>query len=343
MIGSDTSALSTSASRILFVHNDLASFVQSDLQLLRERYPVTDLYLRSKRFNPAALLVAVAQHDLVVGWFASWHTFLPLLFAYTLGKPSLLIVGGYDLANMPEIGYGHQRGGLKRWVSRVTIRLATCPTTYSYFNQAELKQNIGLPFDGIHVLYLGVSDPFDTGPEYPRAPIVLTVGNVDRSNLFRKGHEPFVRAAALVPEARFILVGAWKDDAIDHLRAIATPNVSFPGRVDDATLLAHFRQASVYVQASLHEGFGLSLAEAMLAGCVPVVTHAGALPEVVAGAGIYVESNSPEAIAAGIRTGLGASVAMRRQAREHILQSFPLAQRGIALYRLIDQLMVRPQ
>src|SRR5947209_19891853 len=66
-------------SRLLFVHNDLASFVRTDLQLLRERYAVTDLYLRSKRLNPGAVLAAVARHDVVFGWFASWHTFLPLL------------------------------------------------------------------------------------------------------------------------------------------------------------------------------------------------------------------------------------------------------------------------
>src|SRR5829696_375855 len=114
MIGSNAKVLSGPAPQILFVHNDQASFVQTDLRLLRERYAVTDLYLPSRRFNPAAILAAVARHDLVVGWFASWHTCLPVLCARLLGKPSLLVVGGYDLANMPAIGYGHQRGGLKK-------------------------------------------------------------------------------------------------------------------------------------------------------------------------------------------------------------------------------------
>ena len=138
---------------------------------------------------------------------------------------------------------------------------------------------------------------------------------------------------------QFVLVGAWKDDAIAHLRAIAPPNVRFTGRVDGATLLDHFRRAAVYVQASLHEGFGLSLAEAMLAGCVPVVTRAGALPEVVAQAGIYLESNTPAAIAGGVRAGLQADASVRQQARERILGSFPLAERKRQLYQLVDSLM----
>jgi glycosyltransferase involved in cell wall biosynthesis len=341
MIGSNAKALSGPAPQILFVHNDQASFVQTDLRLLRASYPVTDLYLGSKRLNPAVILAAVARHDLMVGWFASWHTFLPLLFARALGKPSLLVVGGYDLANMPEIDYGHQRGGLKKWISRFTMHLATCLVTNAGYSQIEAERNAGIPQARVQVVYHGVADAFGTPLDHPRDSIALTVGNIDRSNLYRKGHEPFVRAAALVPEARFVLVGAWKDDAIDHLRAIATPNVSFTGRVADAALLAHFREASVYVQASLHEGFGLSLAEAMLAGCVPVVTRAGALPEVVADTGIYLDSNAPEAVAAGIRAGLQADFSRRCHAREHILRSFPLAKRGDDLSSLIDDLVAR--
>ncbi len=110
---------------------------------------------------------------------------------------------------------------------------------------------------------------------------MLTVGNVDRPNLQRKGLEPFVRAAALLPGRRFVVVGAWLDDAIEQLRAIAPPNVTFTGRLSDAQVQDQLRRAAVYVQASLHEGFGMSLAEAMAAGCVPVVTRAGPM---VAGA-----------------------------------------------------------
>ena len=326
-------------SRLLFVHNDLASFVRTDLQLLRERYPVTDLYLRSKRLNPGTILAAVARHDVVFGWFASWHTFLPLLFARLLGKPSLLVIGGYDLARMPEIGYGHQRGGLKCRVSRRTMRLATCLVTNAHYSRQEAQRNAGIPGARVRVVYHGVADPFGAVPEGPRARMALTVGNVDCGNLWRKGHEPFVRAAAHLPDVQFVLVGAWKDDAISHLRAIAPPNVYFTGRVDDATLLGHFRQAAVYVQASLHEGFGLSLAEAMLAGCVPVVTRAGALPEVVGQAGIYLESNTPAAIAEGVRAGLQADASARQQARERIAGSFPLAERKRQLYQLVDSLM----
>ncbi len=60
----------------------------------------------------------------------------------------------------------------------------------------------------------------------------------------------------------------------------------------------------MYVQASRHEGFGLAVAEAMLAGCVPVVMDVTAMPEVVDGAGVLISSQEPEAVAAGVREAL---------------------------------------
>jgi glycosyltransferase involved in cell wall biosynthesis len=326
--------------RILFVRNGSERFVQLDRDLLAQEYRVTDCYLRSPRsVNPPALWRLVAAHDLVFGWFASWHTFLPVLAARLLGKPSLLVIGGYDLADMPEIGYGHQRGGPKRWISRATMRLATCLVTHAEYSRREAQRNADLPADRVHVVYLGVPDLVGSLTDGPRPAIALTVGNVDRPNLRRKGLEPFVRAAAFLPNAEFILVGDWRDDAIRCLRGLATPNTTFTGRVDDQTLLGHYRRASVYVQASAHEGFGMSLAEAMLAGCVPIVTRAGALPEVVGEAGFYLSSSSPEAIADAIRMGLGVDGQVRQRARERIITAFPLSLRRDRLCELVRDLV----
>ncbi|MGH9945490.1 MAG: glycosyltransferase family 4 protein, partial [Pyrinomonadaceae bacterium] len=100
--------------RVLFVYNLPTRFVWIDVELLRRSFDVTEYYVRSKKINPFKVRRLVAEHDLVFGWFASWHTFLPLLFARLAGKPSLLVIGGYDLANLPEDGYGHQRGGVKK-------------------------------------------------------------------------------------------------------------------------------------------------------------------------------------------------------------------------------------
>lgn len=263
---------------------------------------------------------------------------MPIVFAKLLGKPSVLVVGGYDVAKIPEIGYGHQRGGLKKWVSRWTMNSATQVLAISCFSSNEAQCNASIPKERVLTLHIGVPDPFERLPQSPRSRLILTVGNVDRPNLRRKGHEPFVRTAALMPDADFVLVGAWKDDAIEYLRSIATPNVTFTGRIDDQKLLDYYRRASVYVQPSLHEGFGLSVAEAMLAGCIPVLSRLGALPEVAGEHGVFVDQPSPESLAQAIETALNYPDENRALIRQHILTKFPVEQRAWRLGRLIDSL-----
>jgi glycosyltransferase involved in cell wall biosynthesis len=324
---------------ILFVHNGAAQFVRLDLEELRKRYRVTECYLRSRWVNPVTIWRQVRTHDLIFGWFASWHTFLPLVFARLSGKPSVLVVGGYDVANMPQIGYGHQRGGLKKWVSRWTMRLATRLITFSNYSGQEAERNASILKEQVSTIYIGVPDPFVSLPQGQRGRIALTVGNVDRSNLLRKGHEAFVRTAALMPDVNFVLAGAWQDSAVDHLRAIATPNVTLTGWLSDEALGDYYRRASVYVQPSLHEGFGLSVAEAMLAGCVPVVSRVGSLPEVTGNSGIFVDTPAPAAIAKAIAEALTYPEEARAPIRQRILDEFPLERRGLLLEQLIRPLI----
>lgn len=325
--------------KILFVHNHPTQFVRLDLVELQKRYQVTECYLPSRWINPAAIWQQVKSHDLVFGWFASWHTFLPIEFARRLGRPSVLVIGGYDLANMPEIGYGHQRGGIKRWLSRRTMHSASRLITNSEYSRREAARNVGLTNGRVHAVYHGLPDPFGALPKGPRASMVLTVGNVDRPNLQRKGLEAFVRTAALMPDVSFVLAGAARDDASDYLRAIATPNVTITGRLSDEALNDYYRQASVYVQASRHEGFGMSVAEAMLAGCVPVVTRAGALPEVAGDLGLFVESAEPPGMAQAIAKALTYSDHERASIRQRVLDQFPLEKRGQMLEQVIASLL----
>lgn len=327
--------------RLLFVHNRSSTFVQTDLELLRERYSVKEWYQRGHTVNLAALNRAVATSDLVFGWFASWHTFLPVMLARRLGRPAILIVGGYDTANLPAIGYGSQRGGLRRQISASTMRRATRLVTNSCFARDEAVRNVGIAPERISVVYHGLSAP----PAAPKTvtPLVLTVGDVARDTLQRKGLDAFVRAAALMPDVPFLLVGEWRDHAIETLRRCATPNVLFTGRVSPLELQTYMSQARVYVQASRHEGFGLALAEAMSYACIPVVTPAGALPEVVGDAGVYVPDWDPASVAGGIRRALSMDAEWGARARERIVQDFTLERRRGGLEQILESVMYEAQ
>ena len=324
--------------RVLFVHSRKASFVAIDREILAHEYEVEDLYQPGRVPNPAKVLAAVWRADLVFGWFASWHTFLPITLAWLLRKPSVQIVGGFDTANMPDIGYGYQQGGLRRQASRWIMRRAGRLVTNSNYSRLEIAANTPIPPERVTVIHHGVPDPFGPLDERrEREPLALTVGHLTRSTLVQKGHRPFVEAAPHLPEVRFVLAGKWHDDAVEELRRLATPNVEFTGWLSDEELEALYRRASVYVQASRHEGFGLAVAEAMLGGCVPVVMDVTAMPEVVDGAGVLISSQRPEVVATGVREALALDRGAHRRARERILSAFPLDKRREAILRVVRE------
>jgi len=281
------------------------------------------------------------RSDLVVGWWASWHTFWPITLAWLLRKPSLLIIGGFDTAAMPDIGYGFQQGGPRRWLSRWVMRRASRLVTNSSYSQGEIERNIGFPPARVGVIHHGVPDPYGELPDADRERLALNVGLVTRDNLEIKGQRAFVEAAAHAPDVAFVLAGPWRDDAIEGLRREAAPNVSFTGWLERSDLDALFRKASAYVQPSRHEGFGLAVAEAMLAGCVPVVTVAGALPEVVGDAGIQIRACDPATIGGAVRRALDLEPQARARARERILTRFPVSRRREALWAEVEALARR--
>jgi glycosyltransferase involved in cell wall biosynthesis len=213
--------------------------------------------------------------------------------------------------------------------------------TNSDYSLSEIERNTPIDPARVTVVHHGVPDPFGELPAGKERE-ALTVGAIDRTTLVQKGQLPFVRAAAELPDVRFTFAGSWLDDAIDVLRAAAPANVELTGWLSDEDLRARYRRAAVYVQASRHEGFGLAVAEAMLAGCVPVVMDVTAMPEVVGDAGVLIDSQRPADVAAGIRRALDLGDAGRR-ARERILERFPLERRREGIRRVVEEALQRSQ
>jgi glycosyltransferase involved in cell wall biosynthesis len=327
---------------VLVVHNAFRRFVQIDCEILARKYAVTVRYEASpKKLRLYRIWKEVRRHDLVYCWFAGWHSLFPVLAARAMGKPAVVVVGGYDTANLPEAGYGSQRGGWRKVMARVVMKLATHLIANSCSAGAETVANAGVQREKITVIYHGVPLP-ELPAQKERLRMALTVGNVWRENLLRKWLLPFVQAALYLPDVRFVLVGEWSDDSIADLREAAGRNVEFPGFVSDQALTTLYSQASVYVQASLHEGFGMSLAEAMAAGCIPVVTQCGAIPEVVGDTGIYLSSAAPQIVADGVARALEKNNAARLRAQKRVREAFSIVQRESALVRLLDRLIPAP-
>jgi glycosyltransferase involved in cell wall biosynthesis len=332
---------STAQGSVLVVYNTPSRFVLLDCELLAKSFCVTARYEPSPwRLKLAQIWREVRRHDLVFCWFASWHSFFPVLAARILAKPSVVVVGGFDTANVPQADYGSQRGGLRKTISTAIIRTATHLIVNSASARGEAMKNTGVDAKKISLIYHGIPCQTAMVPKC-RKRMALTVGVVSRDNLLRKGLLPFVRAAKRLPDVHFVHAGPWLDDAILNLRQEAASNVEFLGFVSDEALASLYFCASVYVQASLHEGFGMSLAEAMAGGCIPVVTRCTALPEVAGDSGIYIAEPTPEAIANGVVAALQCSYDARMCASKRILEIFSIAQREQGLRAILARFISR--
>ncbi len=174
-----------------------------------------------------------------------------------------------------------------RLALRSSVRAADAIVAVSEFTRDELVELLGVPAERIRVVRNGVEPVFSPDGSRAEGDYVLGVGTLEpRKNLAR------VVEAARLAEVDLRVVGAagWG--------GVTVPG--WVGRVPDEELALLYRGARCLVYASLYEGFGLPVLEAMASG-VPVVTsRGGATEEVAGGAAVLVDPRDPQAIAAGI-------------------------------------------
>jgi glycosyltransferase involved in cell wall biosynthesis len=218
------------------------------------------------------------------------------------------------------------------------MQLATHLVVNSFAARAEVVKNVGVSPEKVTVVYHGIPQRNDA-VQGARIRMALTVGVISRENLLRKGLLPFVQASHLLPDVRFVHAGPVLDDSIKELYRAASTNVEFLGRLSDEDLEALYDRASVYVQASLHEGFGMSVAEAMAAGCIPVVSRHGSLPEVVGDTGVLLSDTTADGVVQGIARALDATDAARFNAQKRVRKLFSLDQREHKLRKVLDHLI----
>ena len=327
--------------KLLFISAYNSSFVKNDLEILKKHYivKVPDLVGKKKNlydllYSFFSILWGVFRSDIVFCWFAEFPAFIATFFSRLLHKKCIVVIGGYEVAYVPEIGYGGMLNPNNVKKVRYVLKNADLILAVSRSNLNEIKENFHTKRS--ELIYNGVrTDSFY--PQGEKKNIVITVGNVTSENLQRKGLETFVRSAILLPDAEFIVIGKHCDNSIKYLKSIAANNVRFTNFVSNEELLKWMQEAKVYVQISAHEAFGLSLAEAMLCECIPVVTQRGALPEVAGDSAFYVPFEDIQQTAKMIRNALDSDNG--KKYRKHIMNNFSLKNREEQLRNIIREIL----
>lgn len=172
-----------------------------------------------------------------------------------------------------------------------------------------LVDTMGLPADKVTIAEPG-TDPAQraTGTGAPLQ--ILSVGAV----LPRKGYHLLVEALAPLKHIdwRLTIAGALDrhPDAVATLQKAIQANgledrVTLAGKVVPATLERYYESADLFVSASLFEGYGMVLAEAMARGLPMVIAAGGAAAETAGeSAALHVEAGNVMALTTALERAL---------------------------------------
>ncbi len=321
--------------RVAFVASSDSTFIRRDRDILRSFADVEDVPWNGIHSIPR-LAWAVLRSNVVFSWFALDHAYGAVRLARLFRRKSLVVVGGIDVAKVPEMAYGAYLEPKVAVRSHFALAHADRVLVVDDSLREEIARNAGLRRSEILAVPLGFDTDYFSPGTGPRD-TVLTVGYVTEVNLQRKGLETFVRCAALLPDLGFVLVGANPGPATGRLRAIAPPNVRLVPALPVPELLEAYRRARVYVQVSRYEGFPSALGEAMACGCVPVGTRVAGIPTLIGDTGPYVEVGDVEGTAAAIRQAY-----MSRDgdaARTRIIERYSFERRRRALQEIVESLV----
>ncbi len=113
---------------------------------------------------------------------------------------------------------------------------------------------------------------FKTSKSSKKTKSVLFVGNISMSESMSKlkGLPEFIEVARQFPDYKFYVVG--EGSYLKVLKKKSPRNVIFTGPLFGSKLQRLFDGALIYCNLSLSEGFGLTTAEAMAAGCAIIST-----------------------------------------------------------------------
>jgi glycosyltransferase involved in cell wall biosynthesis len=338
-----TSQLEGPRARVLLVcPRVVATFVRQDLEILRSQFEAS-LFPFEGFASLARLRREINASDVVVIWFAGRHAGPAVWFSRRVRVPVITIVGGFEAAWLPEIGYGIRPNSIRSRVLRWILRHSSRVLAVSQTTEAGIVRIAHEALGKMAQIYNAVDTTRFLPPESRGRDGVLCVGSISRMTLSLKGWRLFRETARRMPTIPFIAIGRAVDGQARDFVSELPPNLQWLGEKTGDDLLAQFQAASLYFQGSMHESFSLALAEAMACGCVPVVSRNGALPEVAGDVGYYLDDLTVESAVKAVSQALNAPEERRIAARQRMVEHFDYERRRLALCGLVQESIERSQ
>lgn len=320
------------------------NFLKRDIEILREFCKIKTVpgFNYKKPLTVFScffgILKGVFWADITFSQFADLHAFFAMACAKILGKKSIVIVGGYEVARVPEINYGYMLKPGVSYMVKLTLNHTDRVLTVVDTLKGDAIKNAGVKGNNIRT----IPECYDADTwksRFPKENFVVTVANkMTQKVIKRKGIDTFIEAARLLPDTKFVIIGPFQDKSAEaYLKSIAPGNVEFTGFVSSGRFLELLGKAKVFCQLSLYEGIPNALCEAMLCECVPVGTENCGIPVAIGDSGFYVPYGDAQAAAAAITRAMASN--RGQDARNRIKELFPLEKRRKELKEEINALL----
>ncbi|PZW45976.1 glycosyltransferase involved in cell wall biosynthesis [Humitalea rosea] len=206
-----------------------------------------------------------------------------------------------------------------RWYYRCAQEMALSEGLLAISDSSRQEAIRHLPFapERVFNIQAGISPTFRPAALTPdaRAALLRRYGLQEEFILFlgagdiRKNEAGLIAAYGRLPAAlrqrhQLLIVGKMAPDALRKLASsLDIPFESFViiPFVEEGDLTALYSTCALFVFPSLHEGFGLPVAEAMACGAPTIASNTTSLPEVIGRDDATFDPNDPDAIAACMR------------------------------------------
>jgi len=318
---------------ILFTATFDTSFIREDLALLRKHFRITTVFssgiVAFFRYG-----IALPQSSVTFSWFASVYSSILIFLTKLFGKRSVLILGGVDVAKLPDVNYGIWNSWWKSPIVRYGITHAKVVLAV---DQSIKQDAITLAqYDGknISVLPTGHNEQFWTPGTVSKEQFVLTVAACGDLTRFKiKGIDFLYSVAEALPEMSFVLIGL--SEAMKQ-QFPPPSNLQTHGILSSKELLEFYQRAQIYFQPSMREALGSTICEAMLCECYPVGTNVGGIPTVIGSTGAVIAFGDVVSAVEEIRKGF--TLSQSPAPRDRIINHFSLRQRETVLREIITSL-----
>ncbi|QQR87484.1 MAG: glycosyltransferase family 4 protein [Flavobacteriales bacterium] len=343
---------------LLYLYPKNSTFIARDVRELGAQFDVRthELLRGPKWLLPWRLLLQFAwllrngaMRTPCICHFSGYHAVLPSLLA----KRCSIILAGADCTSIPAIGYGNFNRTLLGWATGFAARHAyrllpisehLIESVQTYDPSSPARQGIATHVPGLTTPHTEVPYGFDPThwPEASPSPrlercVVSITGPAAPGNAVHqlKGVDLLLAAAREMPEWTFIIIGVRDPAAYGG----APANVEFVAWSTPDELRKRLSSARYYAQLSMSEGFGNALCEAMLCGCIPIVSNVGAMPRICGTVGGVVMKRDAGSVIAALQ-GLDAlSLEQRTErskaARQRIITGYPLEARTRQLVEVV--------